>query len=241
MSTSLPATAPFVQSKPPTPLAQPAHDLPSGLRMPAALAIALVLEAGLIAAFLGKRADPPVAPPPPVKVARLVTIADVPGAPEPTPPAPAPAQATPKPKSAPPKPTPLPKPAAAPSHADAAPTPDAKPSEVPAAAPTPTPAATPAPREKPAEKPGGVRRGLVPLVRIEPDYPPRALANNTEGVVVAQATIEADGSVSAVRIVSAQPSKVFDQEAIRALMRWKFSPNDGGLTGEIELRFRLSN
>lgn len=211
--------------------------------MRTALAIALVLEAGLIAAFLGKRADPPVVPAPPVKVARLVTIADVPGEPDPTPPTPVPAQATPKPKSAPPKPTPAPKPAAARSHADPAPTADAKSSEAPVAAPAPAPApaAAPAPREKPTEKQGGVRRGLVPLVRVEPDYPPRALANNTEGVVVAQATIEADGSVSAVRIVSAQPSKVFDQEAIRALMRWKFSPNDGGLTGEIELRFRLSN
>jgi len=24
-------------------------------------------------------------------------------------------------------------------------------------------------------------------------------------------------------------------------MRWKFSPNEGGMVGEIELRFRLSN
>ncbi|MFP4593716.1 energy transducer TonB [uncultured Ralstonia sp.] len=233
MSSSLPATAR---------LPQPAPDLPSGLRLPAALAIALVLEAGLIAVTLGRRADPPVPPAPaPVKIARLVTIADVPGEPDPAPPTPM--QSAPKPKPTPPKakPAPAPKPVAnAPSAAPVpTPTTDAKPVEAPAAAPAPSP--SPVQRDKAPEKPSGVRRGLVPLVRVEPDYPPRALASNTEGVVVARATIEADGSVSAVKIVSAQPPKLFDQEAIRALMRWKFSPNEGGMVGEIELRFRLSN
>lgn len=235
MSSSLPANMQLA------PLAQPAPDLPTGLRLPTALAAALMLEAGLIAVTFGWHAAPPLPPvPTPVKIARLVTIADVPGEPDPAPP---PQQSAPKPKPTPPKakPAPAPKPVAnAPSAAPApAPTADAKPAEAPAAAPAPAPSA--AQRDKAPEKPGGVRRGLVPLVRVEPDYPPRALASNTEGVVVARATIEADGSVSAVKIVSAQPAKLFDQEAIRALMRWKFSPNDGGMVGEIELRFRLSN
>jgi len=225
------------------PLAQPAPDLPTGLRLPTALAAALMLEAGLIAVTFGWHAAPPLPPAPtPVKIARLVTIADAPGEPDPAPP---PQQSAPKPKPTPPKakPAPAPKPVAnAPSATPVpapAPTADAKPAEAPAAAPAPAPST--AQRDKAPEKPGGVRRGLVPLVRVEPDYPPRALASNTEGVVVARATIEADGSVSAVKIVSAQPAKLFDQEAIRALMRWKFSPNDGGMVGEIELRFRLSN
>jgi len=53
-------------------------------------------------------------------------------------------------------------------------------------------------------------------------------------------TIEKDGSVSAVNIVSAQPPKIFDQAATRALLRWKFQQNDGGVIGEVELHFNLN-
>jgi protein TonB len=97
-------------------------------------------------------------------------------------------------------------------------------------------AAAPAPKAQPGE----IRRGLVPLRRVEPEYPPKALASNTEGVVVAHVSIEKDGSVSAVQIVRAQPAKLFDQAATKALMQWKFSRTDEPVLGEIELRFSLN-
>lgn len=239
MSSSLPAMHP-----PSAPYPQPAPELPPGMHLPVALGIALCFEAGLIAAILGMHGTPSTHPaPPPQKIVRLVTIADVPGTPEATPEHSKPAQ---RPRPAPPrqepsKPRPPARPAAAPSEAPAAPSTapvaDAKPSEAPASVQP----ARPPQHEVSADTRGGVRRGLVPLVRVEPDYPPRALANNIEGVIVVHATISADGSVTAVNVVSAQPAKIFDQEAVRAVMRWKFSPNDGGMVGEIQLRFSLSN
>jgi protein TonB len=37
-------------------------------------------------------------------------------------------------------------------------------------------------------------------------------------------TILEDGSVGDVAVVEAEPKRVFDREAIRALKRWKYSP-----------------
>ncbi|WP_223258596.1 energy transducer TonB [Trinickia symbiotica] len=91
-----------------------------------------------------------------------------------------------------------------------------------------------------APQPPKVRKGIVPLVRVEPDYPPRAMAGNIEGSVIAHVTITPDGSVSAVSIVRSDPPKIFDQVAINALMRWKFSPGDADVIGEVALRFSLS-
>ena len=228
----------------------PVHETAPGLRWPAVFALALAVECSLIYLVLGMHAKPaPV--PAPVRAMKIVTIAEAPGEPDKAPPAPPPVSpplphpskpaqpkpAAPRPTTQPAKvPTPAPAPAATP-QTSATPTPNST-QDTPASptAPAPKSSATAAP-----DKASGVRRGIVPLVRIEPDYPARALANNTEGLVVAHVTIEKDGSVSAVSIVRAQPPTIFDQEAIRALLRWKFSPNDGGTVGEVELRFSLND
>jgi protein TonB len=217
----------------------PAFQGGAALRWPLAIAVAVAIEVAIV--WLGwPQAHVPEPVPEPVKVMKLVTIAEAPPLPEPAPPVPPPP--TPKP----PKPTPKPKPAPTP-QAKAQPVPQ-EPAPVAQAAPPPSPAvaAKPAaPSAPPAPVPpkadaGAVRRGLVPLLRVEPDYPPKALASNTEGVVVAHVTIEKDGSVSAVKIVRAQPAKLFDQAATKALMQWKFSRTDEPVLGEVELRFSLN-
>lgn len=210
------------------------------LRWPVAIAVALAVECAIV--LLGWPAQRPAAPvEQPVKVMKLVSIADVPGPAEAPPPLPTPPRPAPKPTHT-PKPAPVPqpvKPAATPEVAAAAPVADAAPAPAQAVASPAAPSApaTPAPAKP---EPGAVRRGLVPLVRVEPEYPPRALASNTEGFVVAHVTIERDGSVSAVKIVKAQPARMFEQAATRALMQWKFSQNDGPVLGEVELRFSLN-
>ena len=80
----------------------------------------------------------------------------------------------------------------------------------------------------------------MPLSRVEPDYPKRALADNIEGSVTADLTIEEDGHVSNVRIVHAQPPGIFEREAEKALRQWKFSASDSGIVGEVELNFTLN-
>lgn len=233
---TLPLSGPSSSSWQEPPPAVPAG---SALRWPLAVGVALAVECAIVL-LAWPKAQPPEPVPEPVKVMKLVTIAEAP--PLPAPPAPTPPTPKPPPKPTPPKPSPTPKPTpvtAAPNvPAQDAPAPvvPSPPSPPAPAASAPPVAATPAPKVQPGE----IRRGLVPLRRVEPEYPPKALASNTEGVVVAHLTIEKDGSVSAVQIVRAQPAKLFDQAATKALMQWKFSRTDEPVLGEVELRFSLN-
>ncbi|WP_127023904.1 energy transducer TonB [Rheinheimera mangrovi] len=64
----------------------------------------------------------------------------------------------------------------------------------------------------------------TPIVRIEPKYPVQAARDGLQGWVKMRFTIMEDGSVGDVAVVEAEPKRVFDREAIRALKRWKYSP-----------------
>ncbi|MDR7121507.1 TonB family protein [Rheinheimera soli] len=64
----------------------------------------------------------------------------------------------------------------------------------------------------------------TPIVRIEPKYPVQAARDGLQGWVKMRFTILEDGSVGEVEVVEAEPKRVFDREAIRALKRWKYSP-----------------
>ncbi len=65
---------------------------------------------------------------------------------------------------------------------------------------------------------------LLPLVRVEPNYPRKAARSGTEGWVEVQFTVLEDGTVSAAKVVKAEPRRVFNREALRAIARWKFNP-----------------
>ncbi|BEV15998.1 energy transducer TonB [Herbaspirillum sp. DW155] len=236
-SLTLPLNGPSSSSWPDQPPAVPSGN---ALRWPLAVGVALAVECAIVLLAWPKAPVLPEPVPEPVKVMKLVTIAEAPPLPEPAPPVPPPTPRPPKP--VPPKPSPAPRPAPemaaqnAPSQQAPAPAPSQPAAPVAAAPSAPAAPVTPAPKAQPGE----VRRGLVPLQRVEPDYPPKALASNTEGVVIAHVTIEKDGSVSAVQIVRAQPPRLFDQAAIKALMQWKFSRTDEPVLGEVELRFSLN-
>jgi protein TonB len=64
---------------------------------------------------------------------------------------------------------------------------------------------------------------IVPLVRINPDYPPDALAARLEGSVVLQFTVTATGTVRDALVVESS-SPVFDAAALTALGRWRYQP-----------------
>lgn len=70
----------------------------------------------------------------------------------------------------------------------------------------------------------GADGDVIPIVRIEPQYPREALIEGISGYVVVEFTIEADGSVADPKIVESQPRRVFDRSAIRAIYKWKFKP-----------------
>lgn len=65
---------------------------------------------------------------------------------------------------------------------------------------------------------------VVPLVRIQPQYPREAAIAQIEGWVKVEFTITETGSVSDPRVIEARPPRVFDREAIRAILRWRFKP-----------------
>ncbi|AKS40857.1 energy transducer TonB [Wenzhouxiangella marina] len=65
---------------------------------------------------------------------------------------------------------------------------------------------------------------IVPLVRIQPQYPRDAAMNQIEGYVTIEFTIDETGSVRSPRVIDAQPPRIFDRAALRAILRWKFKP-----------------
>lgn len=107
----------------------------------------------------------------------------------------------------------------------------AQPTQVASAAPAPSVAATTAPQTKDFQL----------VKRVNPNYPAQALRSRTEGWVELSFTITADGNVEAVEVVDAQPRRIFDRDAIRALSQWKFSPRvENGKPVAAKARQRLT-
>ncbi len=66
--------------------------------------------------------------------------------------------------------------------------------------------------------------GVIPIVRIAPQYPRKALMAKIEGWVKVQFTITPGGTVSNPTVVDSKPKRIFDREAIRAILKFKFKP-----------------
>jgi protein TonB len=77
--------------------------------------------------------------------------------------------------------------------------------------------------------PSGSDRDVLPLVRVAPDYPPRALAAGTQGWVQVQFSIAPTGAVRDPVVVASEPGSVFDEAALKAIARWRYNPRvEGG-------------
>jgi protein TonB len=65
---------------------------------------------------------------------------------------------------------------------------------------------------------------IIPVVVIRPMYPREAAMTGTEGWVKVEFTITEAGTVKDPRVVDANPPRIFNREAIRAILKWKFKP-----------------
>jgi protein TonB len=65
---------------------------------------------------------------------------------------------------------------------------------------------------------------IIPIVVIRPMYPRDAAMKGQEGWVKVEFTITAIGTVKNPRVIDAKPPRVFNREAIRAILKWKFKP-----------------
>ena len=68
------------------------------------------------------------------------------------------------------------------------------------------------------------RADAVPLVRVDPEYPPRARQRGIEGYVDLTFTIGPTGSVQQASVLGANPVGVFEEAALRAVKRWRYNP-----------------
>ena len=93
---------------------------------------------------------------------------------------------------------------------------------------------------------GGGDSDVVPLVRVDPQYPPKARQRRIQGWVDIVFTIGRAGTVQDPKVVRAEPRGVFEQSALRAVRRWRYNPKvvDGVAVERqgvgVRLRFELS-
>jgi len=66
-------------------------------------------------------------------------------------------------------------------------------------------------------------RDAQPLVRIEPQYPPRALERGIEGTCDVSFDVTPDGTPTNVQIVRCD-SSMLERSSIRAVERWRYNP-----------------
>jgi len=65
---------------------------------------------------------------------------------------------------------------------------------------------------------------VSPLVRVPPQYPPRAQERGIEGWVLVEFSISKTGTVADPVVVDADPPSTFNRAALRAVRKWKYRP-----------------
>jgi protein TonB len=79
----------------------------------------------------------------------------------------------------------------------------------------------------------GIDRDVIPLVRVNPTYPPREQARGIEGWVIVQFNVTAAGTVRDAIVVESEPKSLFDAAALEAIGRWRYNPRvDRGVAVE---------
>jgi protein TonB len=75
-----------------------------------------------------------------------------------------------------------------------------------------------------ADSAGGQTTSAVLLKAVGARYPTAAMRARQQGWVVVSFTVDPDGGTSDVKVIEAQPRRVFDRAAMDAVERYKFTP-----------------
>ncbi|MDD3762680.1 MAG: energy transducer TonB [Nevskiales bacterium] len=71
---------------------------------------------------------------------------------------------------------------------------------------------------------GGSDGEYLPIVKVQPVYPQRALQRRIEGWVLVEFTVTASGAVKDVSVVDADPENIFDRAAVAAAEKFRYKP-----------------
>jgi len=75
-------------------------------------------------------------------------------------------------------------------------------------------------------------------IRVEPEYPRRALRRGLQGYVSMRFDLDPAGAPGDIVIIDAQPPGVFDAAAVEALRQWRYCPSGEAREGiEVTLTF----
>jgi protein TonB len=64
----------------------------------------------------------------------------------------------------------------------------------------------------------------LPIVKVQPVYPRRALSRGIEGYVIVEFTVTKSGAVRDPLVVEAEPKNVFNKAATKAALKFKYKP-----------------
>jgi len=77
-----------------------------------------------------------------------------------------------------------------------------------------------------------------PIHRVDPEFPRFAFRSGvSRGVVSARVTLGADGHVTAVEVINAEPKRVFDEAVVQALSQWRYAEGRPGRRVDVEIAF----
>lgn len=94
--------------------------------------------------------------------------------------------------------------------------------------------------EKVKRTPPKAKESIMPIHRVEPKYPEKAVVEKIEGAVVLKYDVATDGSVLNVEVMNGEPAYVFDRVAVTALKQWKYKKLDSiSKNNLVQLDFRL--
>ena len=64
----------------------------------------------------------------------------------------------------------------------------------------------------------------LPIVKVAPVYPRRALTRGIEGYVILEFTVTRMGTVMNPVVIEAKPTGIFDRAALQAALKFKYKP-----------------